>query len=46
MFPEESQIKVVRFEPTQEELDDFESRIYEFLEEVNELERMLRGNHN
>jgi hypothetical protein len=46
MFPEASQIKIVRFEPTQEELDDFESRIYEFLEEVNELERTLRGNHN
>jgi hypothetical protein len=43
MFPEASQIKIVRFEPTREELDDFESRIYEFLEEVNELERVLRG---
>jgi putative phage-type endonuclease len=46
MFPDQTQIKVVRFEPTREELDDFESRIYEFLEEVNELERTLRGNHN
>jgi hypothetical protein len=43
MFPDQTQIKVVRFEPTREELDDFESRIYEFLEEVNELERALRG---
>jgi len=46
MFPENSQIKIIKFQPTQEEIDEFESQIYEFLEEVNEMERRLRGSHN
>lgn len=46
MFPENSQIKIIKFQPTQEEIDEFESQIYEFLEEVNEMERKLRGSHN
>lgn len=46
MFPERSQIKIIKFQPTQEEIDEFESQIYEFLEEVNEMERRLRGSHN
>ena len=46
MFPESSQIKIIKFQPTQEEIDEFESQIYEFLEEVNEMERRLRGSHN
>jgi len=43
MFPENSQIKIIKFQPTQEEIDEFESRIYEFLEEVNEMEKAIRG---
>jgi hypothetical protein len=43
MFPESSQIKIFKFEPTEEEIDEFESKVYGFLEELNELERVLRG---
>ena len=43
MFPESSQIKIIKFQPSEEELNEFESRIYEFLEEVNEMERKIRG---
>jgi putative phage-type endonuclease len=43
MFPERCQIKVFRFEPTEEELAEFEGKVYEFLEELNDMERALRG---
>jgi hypothetical protein len=46
MFPEPSQIKIFRFEPTEDEIDEFESKVYEFLEELNELERRIREGHN
>jgi putative phage-type endonuclease len=46
MFPEPSQIKIFRFEPTEDEIDEFESKVYEFLEELNELERIIREGHN
>jgi putative phage-type endonuclease len=46
MFPNKTQIKIIKFQPDEEELSDFESRIYEFLEEVNDLERRLRGDNN
>jgi putative phage-type endonuclease len=42
MFPEKTQIKIIKFQPSEEEIHEFESRIYEFLEEVNDMERNLR----
>jgi len=41
MFPKASQIKVIRFEPTQDEIREFEEKVYTFLEELNEWEKRL-----
>jgi len=43
MFPPASQIKVIRFEPSEEEIAEFEEKVYQFLEELNELEKTLCG---
>ena len=41
MFPKASQIKVIRFEPSQDEIREFEEKVYTFLEELNEWEKRL-----
>ncbi len=41
MFPKASQIKVIRFEPSQDEIREFEEKVYAFLEELNEWEKRL-----
>ena len=41
MFPRQSQIKVIRFEPSQDEIREFEEKVYAFLEELNEWEKKL-----
>lgn len=41
MFPKTSQIKVIRFEPSQDEIREFEEKVYAFLEELNEWEKRL-----
>ena len=41
MFPKASQIKIIRFEPSQDEIREFEEKVYTFLEELNEWEKRL-----
>lgn len=41
MFPKASQIRVIRFEPSQDEIREFEEKVYTFLEELNEWEKRL-----
>jgi hypothetical protein len=41
MFPKASQIRIIRFEPTQDEIREFEEKVYTFLEELNEWEKRL-----
>ena len=43
LFPDHSQIKIIKFQPSEEEIDEFEGKVYDFLEELNEMERVLRG---
>jgi putative phage-type endonuclease len=44
-FPEHLQLFVVRFEPSAEELEQFESKVKEFLSEVNNLMEQLCPSH-
>jgi putative phage-type endonuclease len=44
-FPEHLQLFVVRFEPSAEELEKFESNVKEFLNEVNNLMEQLCPSH-
>jgi putative phage-type endonuclease len=44
-FPEHLQLFVVRFEPSAEELEKFESKVKEFLSEVNNLMEQLCPSH-
>jgi putative phage-type endonuclease len=44
-FPEHLQLFVVRFEPSAEELEKFESKVKEFLNEVNNLMEQLCPSH-
>ena len=44
-FPEHLQLFVVRFQPTQEEIEKFESKVKEFLSEVNNLMEKLCPSH-
>jgi len=43
LFPDKSQIKIIKFQPSEEELDEFEGKVYDFLEELNDMEAKLRG---
>jgi hypothetical protein len=44
-FPEHLQLFVVRFEPKQEEIEKFETKVKEFLAEVNNLMEQLCPSH-
>ena len=43
LFPDNSQIKIIKFQPSEEEVDEFEGKVYDFLEELNNMEARLRG---
>lgn len=43
LFPDRSQIKIIKFQPSEEELDGLEAKVYAFLEELNDMEAKLRG---
>jgi len=44
-FPEHLRLFVVRFQPTEEEIEKFESKVKEFLSEVNNLMEKLCPSH-
>lgn len=44
-FPDHLQLFVVRFQPTQEEIEKFESKVKEFLSDVNNLMEKLCPSH-
>jgi hypothetical protein len=44
-FPEHLQLFVVRFQPTQEDIDKFESKVKEFLTEAQNLMEKLCPSH-